>query len=94
MANNNTETNKAILNCFEEIKDLLKESVHNKKNSVPVKDKVLLSIEEAAHYSHIGINKIGDLLNDPMCKFVFKVGNKRLVKREAFEKFIEKTLEI
>lgn len=54
----------------------------------------MLSIKEAAHYSNIGINKIGKLLNDPRCDFVFKVGNKSLVKREAFEKFIKKTLEI
>jgi excisionase family DNA binding protein len=61
---------------------------------VPISEKVLLTIEEAASYSNIGINKISELLNNPLCEFVLHVGKKRLVKRKEFEKYIEKTLEI
>jgi hypothetical protein len=43
---------------------------------------------------NIGINKISELLNNPLCEFVLYVGKKRLVKRKEFEKYIEKTLEI
>ena len=66
----------------------------NNKYYVPISEKVLLTVEEAASYSNIGINKISELLNTPLCEFVLHVGKKRLVKRKEFEKYIEKTLEI
>ena len=50
---------------------------------------MLLSIREAAEYSNIGINKIDELLKQPNCPFVLYVGTKKLVKRRAFEEFIE-----
>lgn len=65
------------------------------KNEVPIWEKMNLTIEEAAAYSNIGINKISDLLNKPGCPFVFYVGKrKRLVKRKEFEKYIQKSNEI
>ena len=51
--------------------------------------KMLLSIREAAEYSNIGINKIDEMLKHPNCPFVLYVGTKKLVKRKAFEEFIE-----
>ena len=48
-----------------------------------------ISVEEAAAYSGIGIKKIRELINEPDCDFVIKVGSKKLlVKREKFEKYI------
>ena len=66
----------------------------NNKYYVPISEKVLLTVEEAASYSNIGVNKISELLNNPLCEFVLHVGKKRLVKRKEFEKYIEQTLEI
>ena len=57
--------------------------------SLPIDRKILLSIREAAEYSNIGINKIDELLKQPNCPFVLYVGTKKLVKRRAFEEFIE-----
>ena len=57
--------------------------------SLPIDRKTLLSIREAAEYSNIGINKIDELLKQPNCPFVLYVGTKKLVKRRAFEEFIE-----
>ena len=57
--------------------------------SLPIDRKMLLSIREAAEYSSIGINKIDELLKQPNCPFVLYVGTKKLVKRKAFEEFIE-----
>lgn len=57
--------------------------------SLPIDRKMLLSIREAAEYSNIGINKIDKLLKQPNCPFVLYVGTKKLVKRRAFEEFIE-----
>ena len=57
--------------------------------SLPIDRKMMLSIREAAEYSNIGINKIDELLKQPNCPFVLYVGTKKLVKRRAFEEFIE-----
>lgn len=62
--------------------------------NIPVYHKVALTIKEAAEYSNIGINKINDLLRRPNCPFALFVGTKKLVKREAFEDFIKKSLVI
>lgn len=61
---------------------------------VEIKDKLNLTIEEAAAYSNIGINKIGELIKQPRCPFVIYIGRKRLIKRKEFEKFIENQIEI
>lgn len=60
--------------------------------AVPIWEKVTLTVEEAAAYSNIGINKLYDMLNERSCPFVLYIGNKkRLIKRKEFEKYIEKT---
>lgn len=48
---------------------------------VPIWEKSNLSLEEAAAYSSIGINKLRDLTNEKDCRFVLWVGNKCLIKR-------------
>lgn len=45
-------------------------------------------MEEAAAYSNIGINHLRELTNKPDCKFVMFIGKKRLIKRRAFEEFL------
>ena len=61
---------------------------------VSIKDKVLLTVKEAASYSNIGINKLDSLLRDPNCPFVLFEGTKKLVKRKEFEAFLAKNLVI
>ena len=56
---------------------------------LPIDRKMLLSIREAAEYSNIGINKIDEMLKQPNCPVVLFVGTKKLVKRKAFEAYIE-----
>ena len=56
---------------------------------VPVWEKANLSLEEAAAYFGIGINKLRDMTNDENCPFVLWNGNKRLSKREQLERFLE-----
>ena len=58
------------------------------KETVPIKDKVLLTINEAAAYSNIGINRIDSMLREEGCPFVLYVGSKKLVKRAEFEKYL------
>ena len=62
--------------------------------SLPIDRKMLLSIREADEYSNIGINKIDEILKQPNCPFVLYVGTKKLVKRKAFEEFIESKVAI
>lgn len=66
-----------------------------KKNmEIPVWKKVTITKEEAAAYSNIGINKLDELMRNPMCSFVIYIGKKRLIKRKQFEEFIERNIEI
>lgn len=59
-----------------------------KRIMVPIWEKVTLTIEETIAYSNIGENKLRDLVNNPACNFVIKVGNRKLIKRKEFEKYI------
>lgn len=61
---------------------------------IDVRDKILLTIEEASAICNIGINRMKEITRDPRCSFVFHSGNKRLVKRKKLEEFIDKNLEI
>lgn len=56
---------------------------------VPIWEKSNLTLEEAAAYYGIGVNKLRELTNDDNCKFVLWVGKKRLIKRKLFDKFLE-----
>lgn len=56
---------------------------------VPVWEKANLSLEEAAAYFGIGINKLRDMTNDENWPFVLWNGNKRLIKRKQLEWFLE-----
>lgn len=70
------------------------ERIDKMKQNVPVWEKITLTIEEAAEYSSIGINKIRELSSDPRCNFVIYVGKRRLIKRKEFEKFIAENVEL
>ncbi len=56
---------------------------------VPIWEKANLTLEEAAAYSNIGINKLREITNENGCTFVLFCGNKRLIKRKLFDKYLE-----
>lgn len=56
---------------------------------VEVKDKINLTIKEASEYSNIGETTIRKLLSERACPFLLKIGNKQLIKRKDFEKYLE-----
>lgn len=64
------------------------------KNDIPIWEKINLTIEEAANYSNIGINRINKIAKQPNCSFVLYVGKKKLIKRKEFEKYLEKVIEL
>ena len=64
------------------------------KLEVPIWEKANLTIEEAAAYFGIGMNKLRELTEDEHCKFVLYVGTKRLIKRRLFEQYLEQAYSI
>lgn len=58
---------------------------------IPFWEKYTLTIEEAAAYSGIGINRLRTLTEDETCTFVLWIGSRRVIKRIPFEKFIDNT---
>ncbi len=74
-----------------------KEYERNMKEApkVEIKDKILLTVGEAAAYSNIGINKIRNITNEPSCPFVVYIGKRnRLIKRKEFERYLEKVIQM
>lgn len=57
---------------------------------VPIWEKSNLTLEEAAAYSGIGINKLRKLSDDEQCRFVLWIGSKQLIKRRQLDEFTEK----
>lgn len=62
--------------------------------TVPIWEKAALTVEEAAAYSNIGVNKIRELIKEPRCNFVIYIGRRGLIKRKEFEKYISDNVEI
>lgn len=59
-------------------------------NDIPVWEKYTLTVEEAAQYFQIGENKLRRLLDEnPDSSFILCNGNRRLIKRGLFEKYID-----
>ena len=57
-------------------------------NIVPIEQKILLSFNEAAALSGIGINKLRALAKDKNCRWTFRIGCNTMVKRLELEKYI------
>ena len=55
---------------------------------VAIADKALLTLEEAAKYFNIGINKLRFMTNEENCPYVVWNGSKRLIKRKPFEEYL------
>lgn len=84
--NNNTAENESVKETYGGRRKSVKE--------IPIWEKSNLSLEEAAAYSGIGVNKLRELTNEKNCQFVLWVGNKRLIKRRLFDQYIEQEYSI
>lgn len=60
-----------------------------KRQEVPIWQKVLLTLEEAAEYTGIGMQKLRTLSNDEHCEFVVWNGTKRMFKRKKLDAYLE-----
>lgn len=59
------------------------------KKSIPIWQKQNLTLEEAAAYTGVGINKLREISNEENCPFVLWVGTKRLLKRKLLEAYLD-----
>lgn len=57
---------------------------------IPVYNKYMLTIAEAASYFHIGEHKLRRLVEENQsAKWLFKSGNRTLIKRKLFEEILD-----
>lgn len=61
------------------------------KTVVPVSEKYMLTIKEASEYFSIGVKKMRRLAEDNLGRFAVYSGNRYLIIRTKFEKFIEES---
>jgi len=64
------------------------------EEKIPVWNKYALTVEEAAQYTGIGMNKLRLMSDGEDCKFVLWVGNRRLLKRKCLEEYLEQQFSI
>lgn len=65
-----------------------------KKPTVAIENKSLLTLDEAAAYSGIGINRLRQLTDDEDCDFVLWIGSHRKIKRQKLDEFINSSYSI
>ena len=61
-----------------------------KKDNLPVSEKYTLSINEAAKYFGIGINKMRRLADENLGVFAVYSGNRYLIIRCKYEEYLQK----
>lgn len=60
-----------------------------KREEQDISKKLLLTLEEAANYTGIGINRLRELSNQDNCNFVLWVGTRRMLKRTKLEAYLD-----
>ena len=59
-------------------------------NNTPVWNRYVLTIVEAAEYYHIGEKKLRSIVDEhPKADFIIMNGNRVLLKKKQFEKFLD-----
>ena len=68
---------------------------NNNTNIVPLWEKYTLTIREAAEYFHIGENRLRLIVDEnPKADFILTNGNRVMIKKKLFEKYIDSVSEI
>lgn len=55
---------------------------------VRISEKAILSCNEAAAYTGIGVNKLRQMADSPDCNFVLYIGSRRAFKRKLLEEYL------
>ena len=61
---------------------------------IPIWEKSNLTLDEAAAYSGIGINRLRKRSDSESCPFVLWVGSKRLIKRRKLDEYLDRMYSI
>ena len=64
------------------------------KKEVEIRHKTLLSLEEAAAYTGLGVNVLRKISSSDQCNFVLWNGTKRMLKRRLLDKYLEESYSI
>ena len=64
------------------------------RREIPIWEKSNLTLEEAAAYSGIGINKLRKLTESEQCSFVLWNGTKSLIKRRKLDEYMDRMYSI
>lgn len=88
------EINQPVLYCLstETVRAMMSGPVSPME--VPLGEKLLFTVEEAAAYTGLGVNKIRKISDDPKCPFVLWNGTKRMLKRVELVKYLNKSYSI
>lgn len=62
--------------------------------SVPIWEKELLTLEEAAAVFGIGVNRLRDYTDQSKCSAVLWVGSKRMIKRRKLAEALDREVSI
>ncbi len=65
-----------------------------KRELVPVWERPLLTLEEAAAYTGIGVCKLRNMTNSPSCDYVVWVGGRRMIKRKKIDEFLDQAYSV
>ena len=57
--------------------------------TIPFWLKLNMTVKEASAYTGIGEKTLRNMLSQRGCSFLFKIGNKNMVKRKEFEKYLD-----
>ena len=61
---------------------------------VPIWEKTNFTLEEAAAYCGIGVNRLRKISDKENCPFVLWIGTKRLIKRKKLDEYLEKAYSV
>ena len=61
------------------------------KITVPLEQRILLTIPEAAKYTGIGVNRLRRLANKRNSKLIIWVGARKMFKRKLLDEYLETT---
>lgn len=64
------------------------------KSQVPISEKWMLTLEETAAYTGVGMQKLREISADEKCDFVLWVGSKRMFKRKKLEEHLDRVYSI
>lgn len=64
-------------------------TTESKRELVPVWKRVLLTLEEAAAYTGIGVKKLRAMTNLTECDYVLWIGSHRMLKRRKLDEYLD-----